>query len=429
MHCGSLRTGAMAIVVEKDKMSQSYDEQGEDKKRRNSLEQSASRILTRNGLAPRGSIGSGDSNLTLLGSTASSVSAPSSPCSTVSCSRESVAAALDSYIAASTEGREAFTMGDVGTAVKHFDRALDIELQTELECLYDTSIGFMSGLVRSEVDAVAQRQNEYSDKCERILRHLSSQYSRAVQGLSKKRSDPKWFLQMGAALVVVNEWDKAKTVYTEGVNTCKDRKALKYALKNLTKLEQMTSYGDIPAEDQPKNTTPTASPRVSPAPSPQHSPRRDRSKSLASRERHLRRDRVLSLSLENDQEVRQRKVSEAISPSTSTANLKLTNYHNKRASFSFFGSKKISLLTPDTAASWGTCFDPEACLVLGQPEFQPSAITHMRNLSALNYDDMYDGSLEDTISRQPAATSGKFNSVKLTSLKIEDDDSELDDSD
>ena len=68
-------------------------------------------------------------------------------------SRDSIRAALDRYTTASKEGRQAFSVGKLSEAVVEFDQALDIELQTELECLYDTSIGLVSGLVRREVES------------------------------------------------------------------------------------------------------------------------------------------------------------------------------------------------------------------------------------------------------------------------------------
>lgn len=426
----------MAITTEQAS-TLPYNDKVLGEERRGSLERN-SPVLQNGFRADGSSIGSEDFTITRsFASSSSCRSTPSSPRSSASapCSRESVSSALDDYISASTEGREAFTLGDLHTAVKHFDHALDIELQTELECLYDTSIGFMSGLVRSEVNARLHQQNsmEYSVKCERILKHLSGNFSKALQGMSKKHSNPKWFLQMGAALVVVNEWEKAKLVYTEGMNCCKDRKALKLALKNLIKIEQMTSYGDIPVEDQPETASPRLSPHTSPFPSPaaspQHSPcsspRRDRSKSVAFRERRLRRDRILSLSLDrNELTGRQRKSSAVTISVTPTASMKPPS--NKRSSL-FFSSRRQSLISPDTSAAWSSCFDPASCRGLGQTEFQPSAITHMRSLSALNYDDLYDGAQDETLTGH--GDHNRFNAVKLTCLKIEDDDSELDDSD
>jgi len=399
---------------------------------------------TNGAILTRSSVGSGDS--AQVGSM--STSPPSSPrsASSAPCSRGSVASALDDYIAAATGGREAFTMGDVHSATKHFNRALDIELQTELECLYDTSIGFMSGVVRSEVSSRLQLQQkerqhsswDYSAKCERILKHLGIHYSEAMKGISKKRSNPKWFLKMGAALVIVNEWEKAKAVYTEGINSCKNKKALKYALKSLVRLEQMTSYGDIPVEDQPSHdsprVSPTTSPYPSPLPSPQHSPssspRRDRSKSVAGSEKKLRRDRVLSLSLSLEHtDVDHSHKSSMEEVGTPTNSLKIPTY-NKRTGFSFFGSRKVSALTADSKAAWRLLFKPESCLVLYHRNFQLSAITHMRSLSTLNYDDLYDRTEDDlNCNMSDHSSGGKFNSIKLTSLRIEDDDSELDDSD
>lgn len=399
-------------------------------------------------------------------SIASSFSSP--PCSpSPSTPSSSVNAALDQYVAASTEGRESFTHGDLQSAVKDFNHALAIELQTELDCLYDTSIGFMSGLVRSEVNARLQ-QHHWRDtdsvKCSRILRQLRDTFYKAADGLGKKHTEAKWYLQMGAALVMINEWEKAKAVYTEGINVCKDRKALKHALKNLIKIEQMTSYAEIPPEDQPDNYLntypPSCSPRHSPRPSPRHSPRpspqpspdpspsqspaisprRDRSKSVAMRQKKLRtqRDRTTSLSLERELKL------EDLGRNSDNA---LTNSPmrsspmTKRSSFGgLFNSRRVTLLSPDITTAWSSCFDPASCKVTSQTEYQVSAISHMRTLSALDNDpdageDSNDNDDNDSGSRSShdeplnGSRSGRFNAVNFRSLKIEDDDSELDDTD
>lgn len=390
-------------------------------------------------------------------SSSSSSSSPSPSLSNTRCSKECVSAALDQYVAVSMEGRDAFSHGLLQSAVKDFDQALAIELQTELDCLYDTSIGFMSGLVRSEVDSKLQQHHRRdSVKCSRILQQLKETFYKAADGLGKKHTEPKWYLQMGASLVMINEWEKAKAVYTEGINMCKDRKSLKHALKNLIKIEQMTSYADIPVEDQPDSyfnshspacspyQSPRPSPMPSPAPSPKRSPipspRRDRSKSVAMRHRKLRenRDRTASLSLECNINLKGEELHRKSSDITMTTTLNIglrPSTANKRLSFGgLFSSKKPSLLSLDTTSKWSTCFDPATCKVIGQTEFKPSAITHMRKLSSLDMDgaddvDDDDGTGSSNSVGEPLHSSGRFNAVKITSLRIEDDDSELDDSD
>ena len=359
--------------------------------------------------------------------------------------RDSVSAALDRYMMASRVGREAFITGDLLGAMKEFDQALDIELQTEMECLYDTSIGFVSGLVRSEVDAKLDEQGRHGNyssttKCTKILQQLQDLYSEAAERVKSRRNNSQWYLQMGAALVVINEWDKAKAVYSEGINLCKDRKELKTALKNLIKIEQMTSYADIPLEDQPNHN------HVGSKPSPYNSPchslaqkqvsnqtlpssvqtqsyssqlqenkARDRSKSLSAFKRKISRSRTNSLSLESS-ESKESDPEKRLSYSAGTPPI---SKKVKRRSANLFG-KNPSLLSPEETMMWGTCFEPESCRVVSANEFQPSAITHMRRLTSVGGTDEETGDY---------SLNSSFNAVNFTSMRIEDDDSELDDSD
>ncbi len=379
-------------------------------------------------------------------------------------SRETVGAALDKYVSASRGGREAYSNGDLYNAVKEFDKALDIELQTEMECLYDTSIGFMSGLVRNEVETRMKHHISDSQKCSKILDHLRGLYSQASESVRTRRTDTpqQHYLQMGAALVVINEWSKAKAVYTEGMNVCKDRKELKVALKNLIKIEQITSCAEIPAEDHPDTVTHLPSPDQSPAPqSPllrpkhcNHSPRLKHEKSfgMSPRLRHerspgsspqLKRDRSMSLGLLQLTRTRDRTGSlnlEECSPSdvvtfNGTSSM-MSKKDSSRLSFKIFNSKRryslaktaaassTSTLSPEETDVWGSCFKPTSCPVVTHTDFQPSAITHMRRLTVGG-----DGRDQEGDVKSPNNSTTNFNAVQFTSMKIEDDDSELDDSD
>lgn len=351
-------------------------------------------------------------------------------------SRESVGAALDRYTAASREGRLAFSGGKLKAAVLEFDQALDIELQTELECLYDTSIGFVSGLVRREVECRLDKQGrttlQADAKCGKILQQLRGHYEHGTAGLKGKRKDsPQWYMQMGAALVVINEWEKAKAIYTEGMSACKDKKELKAALKSLIKIEQMTSYADIPAEDQPDkkdSALAPASPLKVPV-SPSRSPRiakRDRATSLGwkLKEGH-RRERTSSLTLDRESKASQYLL--AVKPTQSPP---ITKKETKRLSINaFFNMRRRSSGTLTQAEEemeeWSSCFEPAGCVVVGQTDFQPSAITHMRRLTSLGRQEGIN--TEETI--EPNKLNLTFTPVHQQSLRIEDDDSELDDLD
>ena len=187
-------------------------------------------------------------------------------------SPKSVAVIVDEYVSASFVGRSSYASGDVFHAVTQFNEALGIELQTELDCLYDTNLGFVSGLVRREVQSRMQDSPGHSgnDNCKNILGQLSNVFTKASSESDRHPTKARWYLQMGAALCVVNEWEKAKQVYKEGIAMCKDKKELKTALKNLIKLEQITAVADIPAEDRPNQaqvqTKPPPSPKAQPSP-------------------------------------------------------------------------------------------------------------------------------------------------------------------
>lgn len=65
----------------------------------------------------------------------------------------------------------------MGAAVAEFNQVLNLELETELECLYDTSIGFVNGLVKQEVNTRLQSNPKYpSFNCAKILNQLSVIY-------------------------------------------------------------------------------------------------------------------------------------------------------------------------------------------------------------------------------------------------------------
>lgn len=205
-------------------------------------------------------------------------------------SPKSISVIMDEYVSASIVGRSSFASGDILSAVTQFNEALGIELQTELDCLYDTNLGFVSGLVRREVQSRMNDSPVHSGEksCKKILNQLADSYIKASKETDKHPSKSKWYLQMGAALCVVNEWEKAKQVYKEGINMCRDKKDLKTALKNLIKLEQITSITDIPEEDRDdKPSLPSVSPspahsaRSLPPPRGAGSPKLSRRKSLS----------------------------------------------------------------------------------------------------------------------------------------------------
>ena len=217
-------------------------------------------------------------------------------------SPKSIGVVMDEYVSASFVGRSSYASGDILSAVTQFNEALGIELQTELECLYDTNLGFVSGLVRREVQSRMNDSPVHSaDKsCKKILNQLGDVYIKASNESDHHPSKSKWYMRMGAALCVINEWEKAKQVYKEGINMCRDKKDLKTALKNLIKLEQITSIAEIPEED--RYAASLAKPPPSPLRSspPQPLPRGSSSPKLSRRKSLGRMIRKRSKSLNNE---------------------------------------------------------------------------------------------------------------------------------
>lgn len=413
---------------------------------------------------------------------------------------ETVSAKLDDYVAASKEGREAYVRGDLVTAATQFNQALSLELQTELECLYDTSIGFVSGLVKQEVNNRLQsspRHTAAAGGCSRLLEQLSVVYDNANIKSMKKPSEPKWYLRMGASLCLINEWEKAKLVYKEGLNMCKDKRELKQALKKLTQIEQITSNAEIPAEDIDDRVLPSSpnhkkASSIAPLQSPKSERRtkpnnvhRRRAKSTVAK----RRSDTVDAGIPLEREILPRTNSiSAMSPSERlsmlpdtrkasdpTIELKQSKYldaqprnkKEKRFSFNIFSSspkrsimpniessaitKKQSVgqslfntlgrnnrptpsLSPEQREAWNDCFSPVECSAIDYRSFCPSAVVHMREL-AVN-DPLYvggdslssgTGGDEDSLEERGEYRKKSFNAVKFKSMKIEDDDSELDD--
>ena len=409
---------------------------------------------------------------------------------------ESVSAKLDEYVAASKEGRSAYVRGDMMTAVTQFSQALNLELQTELDCLYDTSIGFVSGLVKQEVNGRLQGSPRHTAAagCSKLLNQLSVVYDNANNKSLRKPTEARWYLRMGAALCLINEWEKAKLVYKEGVNMCKDKKELKQALKKLTQIEQITSNAEIPKEDIDDRVLPSSPNHrmvssITPQPSPNSERRakpsdvyRKRAKSTVAKRRsesvdvgvvppHDRLTRTSSVSSTSSQGTMSladnRKASDSsIEIKRPVALLRSQNKKEKRFSFNIFGSspkhlpavhvesttyKRYSLgqslfntlgrnrpvptISPDDREAWSECFSPVECSVIDYRSFCPSAVVHMRELSVhkpldAGGDSMSSGTGEDEESleeRSVYRTKRTFNAVKFQSMKIEDDDSELDD--
>ena len=405
---------------------------------------------------------------------------------------ETVSAKLDDYVSASKEGRAAYARGDIGTAATHFSQALNLELETELECLYDTSIGFVSGLVKQEVNSRLQSSPKHqASGCAKILDQLSFVYDKANTKSLKKPTEPKWYLRMGAALCLINEWEKAKLVYKEGINMCKDKKELKQALKKLTQIEQITSNAEIPDEDIDDRVIPSSpSRKIQMSALPQQSPNserrarpsnvhRKRAKSTVGARRSGSVDTGVVLG-QHDKLTRTNSMTGSSSTGRivdtrkgSDSSIELRNSESppiviaprnkKRFSFNIFSSspknslplgeslntkrhslgqgffntigrhhRPIPTLSPDEREAWSECFSPVECSVIDYRSFCPSAVVHMRELSVndplyAGGDSLSSGTGGDEDSLEERDHRKNFNAIRFQSMKIDDDDSELDD--
>jgi hypothetical protein len=345
--------------------------------------------------------------------------------STTSPTPETVRATLDMYVSAARVGRDAFAKGDLQTAVRQFDQALALELQTELDCIYDPSIGMVSGLVRQEVsDRMMQtspRHSPGSASCNKIMRSLMQIYKDSEATVRLRPAEPKLYLRMGAALCCANEWEKAKKIYTDGLNVCKDRKELKLALRRLTKMEQITSAKEIPREPYDASTL---------------TDKKNKSRTLPSLSAALRSKRKsdtieamdLSSSLDSTIDNRSRaRISK--SPGAESPRHHARPIRARRVSS--FGKisrqKKVPEIDHRERESWSMVFQTDFCK--DQVQLRPSAISQMRRLSLELLDqDMESGDRSSRSQRDLNMKGTTSFAVKnFQSMKIESDDSELED--
>ena len=342
---------------------------------------------------------------------------------------------LDEYICAAKVGRASLACGDLQESVQQFDQALGIELQTELDCLYDTSLGFVSGLVRKEVDSRLHRSSRGTPSSDKVLDELAKVYRDAEICAEVKPTQAKWYLRMGAALCVVNQWDKARLIYKEGLHMCKDKRELQKALKNLTKIELITSGIEIPDEDwKPTLYNPLSKPET-------RSRKNHRPKSISTLKPLMRRVRPKSVSIDatdlsnrapgvsrhRNASISQVNSQSFSDPPSPAQNRKRKPLRRARPLSGVFTSRNapVPIIGYDERQSWIETFKSDSnSLDESHDYFRPSAVAHMRRLSVETL-------LSSSSIMSPEGVDDvlNFGSVTFTSLRIESDDSELDDSD
>jgi hypothetical protein len=335
--------------------------------------------------------------------------------STTSPTPESVRATLDMYVSAAKVGRESYARGDLPAAVRQFDQALALELQTELDCIYDSSIGMVSGIVRQEVSErihTSPRHSPASINCNRVMQSLMQIYKDSEATVRLKPSDPKLYLRMGAALCCANEWEKAKKIYTDGLNVCKDRKELKAALRRLCRMEHITSGKEIPTE--PYEPSPLTD-------------RKLKSRTLPSLPGVLKSKRKSTTIDAMDLSVGTIDNRARISKSPGVERQQQAKPVKARR-VSSFGRVSKQKKAPDIdhaeRESWSTVFQADICRE--QVQCRPSAISQMRKLSVdfLDQDVTAEGQRGGSDAPKEKTP---FNVRNFQSMKIESDDSELED--
>ena len=147
---------------------------------------------------------------------------------------------VDEYLAACKQGRHNYAAGNIRRAKDLFNLALGLELVTELDSHFDS--GITSGLLRDELNSRHPGLVELSNQTvrfENILAKLEHVYEMADKKAARKPSDAESYLTMGSALCAVNEWEKAKEVYMEGIRACANNKDIVNALQRLNNLQEM----------------------------------------------------------------------------------------------------------------------------------------------------------------------------------------------
>ena len=182
-------------------------------------------------------------------------------------STQSIITWVEEYLTASKYGRLAYLAGDRQLATDRFNLALDIELQAELDSMGD--FGVTGNRLRQELQARSngrkRLQMKSTERYSVVLGKLKRAYERAAEGASRgnNATDPIHFLHMGAALCCVNEWEKARKTYQDGIACCGECRELTQALEQLDTIENLL----MPDEQRRKRKDTEKRHRISPSPS------------------------------------------------------------------------------------------------------------------------------------------------------------------
>ncbi len=159
-----------------------------------------------------------------------------------SASKEEIKTRVDQYLTATKLGRMAFVAGDIQLAKDRFNLAMSLEMQTDFENNVD--FGVTGGMLREELATRCGTRNVDSDVYARfgdILSRLLQVFEHGDRMVGKHPKQPKWYLVMASCLSAVNEWDKAETVYKEGLKACPGNLDLLKAVHSLKKVNEILS--------------------------------------------------------------------------------------------------------------------------------------------------------------------------------------------
>lgn len=361
---------------------------------------------------------------------------------------DTIGTSLDEYSCAAQMGRTSFCKGDALAAIQHFDQALDIELQAELECMYDTSLGHISGLLRREVDtrlhqAPAKSQVGGPLVRKKVLQELEKVYRHAEGQSEHKPTAPMWYLRMGAALCMVDEWEKARRIYTDGLLACKDKGELRQALDNLNTIEKLTAGIIVPQD--------VGSPLIYSS-EKDHSRRPKRTLSASSIKKHvirkfssaenprkgsadlpfspIHRGRNRSNSLEDVSPPHQA-VYGTGSPGQREKSKKNSKKRLRRPNSSNSRKHSEPQVPYEDRLAWADSFGVESEIASSRPDYVSSAVVHMRRLaltSTSTVDDESDDSSGAELKCMGEEYRGPFRAIgnQKDTIRVDlSDDSEL----
>lgn len=168
--------------------------------------------------------------------------------SSTSSRSDDVSMRIDQYLSVTRLGREAFMDSDLQLAKDRFSLSMDIELEINVDSVCDAVTGRFASTEELRHELQARFSDSQftptsgKDRVNRVLHNLENAYVKAEVQVATSPNNSKGYLTMASALIAVNEWDKAKQIYAEGIARCSpDSADLERALERLEKIEEITN--------------------------------------------------------------------------------------------------------------------------------------------------------------------------------------------